>query len=203
MQLIRIFDGSFGGQTLYKNPEFVNPNKVLFLGLPLVFAHTPHLLLPDSFGRMLPKSVPGNTTSGCRTSNKRRIGTPSCTRICHATAETTSSMPKRNTTYLCPNHLLCVSSPTTSKECTARRDISGGFIVGSGRRVVQECVIVHTTVTQTFVVGPVFTLTGLRDTMLVSLLRGKIYLTLLQYTTHWHRLHCKGLRRVLLHIQQR
>ena len=35
MQLIRIFDGSFGGQTLYKNPEFVNPNKVL-LELPLV-----------------------------------------------------------------------------------------------------------------------------------------------------------------------
>jgi len=28
MQLIRIFDGSFGGATLYKNPEFVNPNKI-------------------------------------------------------------------------------------------------------------------------------------------------------------------------------
>jgi len=27
LQLIRIFDGCFGGQTLYKNPEFLNPNK--------------------------------------------------------------------------------------------------------------------------------------------------------------------------------
>jgi len=28
MQLIRIFDGTFGGQTLYKNPDFINPNKI-------------------------------------------------------------------------------------------------------------------------------------------------------------------------------
>lgn len=36
LNVIRIFDGSFGGRTLYENPEFVSPNMVKIIDMVLV-----------------------------------------------------------------------------------------------------------------------------------------------------------------------
>ncbi len=41
---IKVFDGSFGGETIWENPSYVTPNAV-FLNYPLTLATNPEMFL--------------------------------------------------------------------------------------------------------------------------------------------------------------
>jgi len=125
MQLIRIFDGSFGGQTLYKNPEFVNPNKVL-LELPLVVcANRRTFFSLIASVDCCQEAFREIQQAGAEQAAKEESGHPAVQEYATRQQRRHLQCLKEIQSYLWPNHLLCFPPPPSlpQKSEAARRDI--------------------------------------------------------------------------------